>query len=93
MSVEYELKYITYAFGREKRNWLGLEEGIVLSPWKTRQIKGALEIQHYKVFEDLRIAAEAAKSKSNAEPVPPVNQQDEGAQAASEAQESSESKE
>jgi hypothetical protein len=74
------------------RNWLRLEEGIMLSPWKTRQIKGAIEIQHYKVFEQLKEDAEAERVSKSSESVPPVNENTEGAQPGSELSGTSESK-
>jgi hypothetical protein len=75
------------------RNWLRLEEGIVLSPWKTRQIKGAIEIQHYEVFEQLKRDAEAEKASEPSESAPPVRQSAEEDQAGSEDQESSQNSE
>jgi hypothetical protein len=70
------------------RTWLRLEEGISLSPWKTRQIKGAMEIQHYKLFEQLRASEEAERVSKNSESAPPVKESIEEDKPGSEAQES-----
>jgi hypothetical protein len=72
------------------RNWLRLEKGFVLSSWKTRQIKGALEIEHYKVFEQLKREQEAERA---AESASAVKQNTEENQPGSEAQESSQNSE
>ena len=68
------------------RNWLRLEEGIVLSPWKTRQIKGAMEIQHYKVFEQLKRDVEAEKASEPSESSTSGKEDASEVQAGSEAQ-------
>ena len=73
------------------RHWLNTEEGVVLSPWKTRQIKGAMELTHKKTFEELKQAAEAERV-SKVESASPAVQQSTGEnQAGSEAEESQQS--
>jgi hypothetical protein len=58
------------------RNWLKTEEGVILSPWKTRQIKGAMELEHYKIFEALKETQEAEKVSEPSESAPPVKEND-----------------
>ncbi|MCW4053464.1 MAG: hypothetical protein NWE84_00900 [Candidatus Bathyarchaeota archaeon] len=43
------------------RNWLKTEEGIILSPWKTRQIKGAMELENQKLFDQLKTGEKPEK--------------------------------
>ena len=62
--------------------------GIVLSPWKTRQIKGAMEIEHYKVFEQLKRDREAEKASEPSESAPSAKENTDENQAGSEDQES-----
>jgi hypothetical protein len=73
------------------RNWLSTEEGVVLSPWKTRQIKGAIEIEHRTLFDKIRMEAEAERVSKAASVSAPEKEKDTENQAESEAHESQQS--
>ena len=63
------------------RAFLKVDEGIVLSPWKTRQIKGAMEIQYSKMVDELKSSEKPEKVYSVKVGSPPVRKSKEGDQA------------
>jgi hypothetical protein len=70
------------------RNWLKVEEEIIRNPWKTRQIKGAMELENCKLFERLKLGEKPEKVLHLHVGSAPVKQNTEGDQAASDAAES-----
>ena len=73
------------------RTHLRLEEGIAPSPWKTRQIKDRIEIQHRKEFEKIQREAEAERVSKVSLSVPDENQSTEENDTGSEDQENPQS--
>jgi hypothetical protein len=72
--------------------WLKVEEGIVLSPWKTRIIKNQMEIQHRKIFDTLNDSEKAERVYVVPESSALENQSKDGTQPGSETTEASENK-